>query len=636
MTTSTRTPTYRVRRGSALAIATLIAAGTGTTALLTAPTASAAAQFTGCNFQIAKQDAAGNPLSGAGFRVSTADGSAKLLTPADSVAVGQKYAALVAPYAVAASGPGLNTGQNFVFSRDAGGAIPSMTLAGVRASLATLLPYDQAAQANPIPSSAAAGFDTAPLAAFAAAVHVQVQAEQAFLAANGGVQDLTLNPAVLPAGTAGTGFANLFYGLGPPPASNPPGVAPQVLNPVFGAPGAGRDTRLAHETGVPFVVQLSSNAGTTLTLPTGLNFISTSAGTYDAATRTVTAPAGTANVAVVGTQPGNPVLQAVSGASRSGQLTLAVQSPVSTIAPAPAVDLANHPSAALDAAVARSRDILSQIGLPAGLAAQLAALKAPVEVPSLVVTAPGGGGIAGISPGVLAGITGGTPNATASAPGPLTVLAVDSGPANSGVGIPLTIAETIAPQGGFQLDTRPQSLTVGFNSCLDPAPAPGSPAWTVTTATVGSGRVQTVTLHDAAAAVVVPPVVTTPPVIPPVTTPPVVPPVVTPPVAPPVVTTPPVVPPVVVPPVAVVPPLVTPVAPVAVPVPAPVAIAVPVAPAPAPQVARFAPPSGVDAGLAPASDSSTGSGQRVLGALLGLTGLAGAGGLIARRRRRQS
>jgi len=76
---------------------------------------------------------------------------------------------------------------------------------------------------------------------------------------------------------------HLFYGLGPAPSSNPPGVAPQVLNPVFGAPGAGRDTRLAHETGVPFTVQLSSNAGTALTLPAGLDFVSTSAGTYDAA-----------------------------------------------------------------------------------------------------------------------------------------------------------------------------------------------------------------------------------------------------------------------------------------------------------------------------------------------------------------
>jgi len=59
MTTSTSTPTHRVRRGSALAIATLIAAGTGTTALLTAPTASARSQFAGCTFQVAKTDQAG-------------------------------------------------------------------------------------------------------------------------------------------------------------------------------------------------------------------------------------------------------------------------------------------------------------------------------------------------------------------------------------------------------------------------------------------------------------------------------------------------------------------------------------------------------------------------------------------------
>jgi len=360
--------------------------------------------------------------------------------------------------------------------------------------------------------------------------------------------------------------------------------------------------------------------------------------------RTVTAPAGTANVTVVGTAPGNPVLQAVSGSSRSGPLTLAIQTAVSTIAPAPAVDLANHPDAALTAAVARSRDILSQIGLPAGIAAQLAALKAPVEVPSLVVTAPGGGSIAGISPGVLAGITGGQPDATASAPGPLTVASVDSGPANSGTGVPLTITETVAPQ-GFQLDTRPQSITVGFDSCLDPAPTAGSPAWTVTTATVGSGRVQTVTLRDAAAAVVTPPVVTTPPVVPPVvTTPPVIPPVVTtPPVIPPVVTTPPVIPPVVttppvVPPVVTTPPVVTPpvvTPPVVTPAPAPTGVAIAVPVTPAPQVARVAPPRGVDAGLAPAADTSASSstGQRVLGGILALAGLTAAGGLLARRRR---
>jgi len=82
-------------------------------------------------------------------------------------------------------------------------------------------------------------------------------------------------------------------------------------------------------------------------------------------------------------------------------------------------------------------------------------------------------------------------------------------------------------------------------------------------------------------------------------------------------------------------PVVVPVIPAPVVTPAPgVAIAVPVTPAP--QVARVAPPRGVDAGWAPAADQSSGTGQRALGGILGLTGLAGlvtAGGLIARRRR---
>ena len=643
MNTTTRTPTPSrrpgVRRGTALAVATLLAAGTGS-AILSAPSASAAAQFSGCNFAVSKVDPAGNPLPGASFRVATTDGSAKLLTAQNSVSVGQRFAALVKPFAVAASGPALGTGTNFIFTRDSGGAIPSMTLADVRASLATLLPSDQAAQANPIPSSAAAGFDTTPIATFQAAVHAQVLAEQAFLAANGGVQDLTLAPAVLPPGTAGTGFANLLFGLQPPPASNPPGVVPpQVLNPVFGAPGAGRDTRLAHEVGVPFTVQLSSQAGTTLVLPAGLNFVSADAGaTFNAATRTVTAPAGLSNVVLVGTTPGNPVLQAVSGQSRSGTLTLAIQTPVSSIAPAPAVDLINNRNPALAGAVAASRDITNQVNLPTGLAGQLATIKAPVEVSSLTITAPGGGSIAGLSPAVLAGITGGAPNATASAPGPLTVVAVDSGPANSGVGIPLSITEVTAPN-GFVLDPgRPQALTVGFDSCLGAPPAPSSPAWTVTSTASGTGRVVTATLRDTALAAVVTPPVVTPPVV---TTPPpvvVVPPVpVTPPVAVPVAPVP------VTPPVAVTPvspaPVATPapVVPTPVAAPAPAATAVPVAPAPqAPQVTRVAVPRGVDAGLGPAAgdtSSSTNTGG-ILGAVLAALGLSGvAGGLIARRRR---
>jgi len=545
--TSTPTPTRSpVRRGTALAVATLIAAGTGSAVLGAAP-AQALSSFSGCTFQVAKVDGVtGLPLAGASFKVATADGSAKLLTPAQALQVSNQFAVLVAPYQalVDADNSGVGVSSYGYLKDDANGATPAQKVFDVQSSIDILAARDAETQAHPIPSSAAAGFDTSAVMAFDQAIRIQLAAERAYVAAGG-------------------------------------------------------------------------------------------------------------------------------------------TAPVSTITPAPAADRVNFPKPALEAAIARSRMIIVQQNLPAPIAAQLAAIKAPFEVASLTGPTQANGTL-GIEPAILAG----------GSSDPATV-AVDSGPTVGGTTVPITITETVAPQ-GFALDTSPQTLPVGFDSCapLSAAPpAPGSPAWTVTKAQVGDGFVVTATLRDAIAAVVVPPVVTppvtTPPVIPPVvTTPPVIPPVVTtPPVIPPVVTTPPVIPPVVttppvIPPVVttppVIPPVVTPVvpapvvtpvvpapvvtppvvvvppvvttpapvvtpvipAPVAVPViPAPVvtpapgvAIAVPVAPAP--QVARVALPRGVDAGLA--AESSSGSGQRILGALLGLTGLTAAGGLIARRRRRQS
>jgi len=517
MTTSTSTPSRtKIRRGSALAaIACTVGVSAGSAVLGAAP-AQALSSFAGCSFNVVKVDGVtGLPLAGASFKVATADGSAKLLTPAQALQVSNQFAVLVAPpyqALVDADNSGVGVSSYGYLKDDANGATPAQKVFDVQSSIDILAARDAETQAHPIPSSAAAGFDTSAVMAFDQAIHIQLAAERAYVAAGG-------------------------------------------------------------------------------------------------------------------------------------------TAPVSTITPAPAADRVNYPKPALEAAIARSRMIIVQQALPAPIAAQLAKIKAPFEVASL--TGPTqANGILGIEPAILAGGSG----------DPATV-AVDSGPTVGGTTVPITITETVAPQ-GFALDTSPQTLPVGFDSCapLSAAPpAPGSPAWTVTKAQVDNGFVVTATLRDAVAAVVVPPVVippvttppvvppvvTTPPVIPPVTTPPVVPPVVTtPPVVPPVVTTPPVIPPVttppVVPPVVTTPPAVTPVTPVpvvtppvAVPVtPAPgVAITAPVTPAPqVARVARVAPPRGVDAGLA-AADSSTGSGQRVLGALLGLSGLAVAGGLFARRRR---
>jgi len=326
---------------------------------------------------------------------------------------------------------------------------------------------------------------------------------------------------------------------------------------------------------------------------------------------------------------------APAGHYASGTLTLNFMSPISSIAPPPAADLLGHPSPSLNAAIARSLQVVAQENLPAPLAQQLASIKAPFEVSS-VTSATQPNGILTLAPtrAFSPGVAGAT-------------IIVDSGPAVGGTAVPLIITETGPPPGGFALDTRPQTIPVGFDSCAPltaAPPAPGSPMWTVTKTSGALGLVETATLRDALAAVVVPPVttppvtppVTTPPVVPPVTTPPVTPPVTTPPVVPPVVTTPPVVTPVIPAPVVTPAPVIP--APVVTPAPAPagVAIAVPVAPAPSVTSQHFAPPRGVDAGLAPAADQSSGTGQRALGALLGLTGLtglAGAGGLIARRRR---
>jgi len=649
--TSTSTPRRtKIRRGSALgAIACTVAVSAGSAVLGAAP-AQALGLTTGCQVQIAKVDAAtGLPLAGASFKVATADGSAKLLTPAQVAQINAKFAQLVAPFAafnaaITAEGPLSPTA--FPFLRDAGGNVPSVTLADVRASLAILTPF---AISPTIPSSAAAGFDTSAGVAFQAAIRAQVAAEQAFLAANGQVQD------------PGTG-------LGAPPASNPsPTGAPTITNPT----GTGaRNPQNAIEVGTNFTLNLTTRPGGMLTLPAGVDFVSaTNGAVFDPVTRTITNVTGGASVLTLrGTQPGSVTLQASdvslpggpvpAGTFQSGTLTLAFMTPVSAIAPPPAaLVFTTSPTGmvtgdpALLAFGDRTFQLVDQVNLPVPIAAQLAAFKSAVEVPSLT------------EPTQANGTLGITPVAAVGAATDPSTIAVDSGPAlgsTSTVGVvPVVITETVAPQ-GFALNTSPQTLPVGFSACLSPAPtpAPGSPAWTITTGTTADGRgtVVTATLRDAVAAVVVPPVVTPPVTTPPVTTPPVIPPVVTtPPVIPPVTT-----PPVVVPPVAVVPPVVTPVipapvvtpvvpapvvtpAPVAVPVipaapvvtPAPgVAIAVPVTPAP--QVARTSPPRGVDAGLAPAADTSSGSGQRVLGALLGLTGLAGltvAGGLFARRRR---
>ncbi len=312
--------------------------------------------------------------------------------------------------------------------------------------------------------------------------------------------------------------------------------------------------------------------------------------------------------------------------------------PISTITPPPAADLLQGLPPSLNSADLRSRQLVAQVNLTPKLQMQLDALKSAVET-STLTAATQATGILGLSPAIVADPAN-DPATVSVDSGP----AVDQGPTVGGVGVVVT--ETVAPN-GFQLDTRPQSLQVGFGACLPPAtpPAPGSPMWTITTAADGVGRVQTATLRDVAlAAVVVPPVV-----VPPVVTPPVVTPPVTPiPVAPPVVTPAPVVPPVAV--VPVIPAPVAVAAPVA-PAPAPVPVGVPVAPAPTPvavavpitpapqAVARFAPPVAIDAGLAPmpgADATSTSTGQTFLGGLLAAFGLTAAGGVLIAARRRQS
>lgn len=668
MTTSTSTPTLsraKFRRGSALAaIACTVAVSAGSAVLGAAP-AQALGLNTGCQVQIAKVDGAtGLPLAGASFKVATADGSAKILTTAQVAQINAQFAQLVAPFAAfnaAFNAEGPLSPTAFPFLRDVGGAVPSTTIADVKASLAILTPF---ANAPTIPSSATAGFDTSAGVAFQTAIRAQVAAEKAFLAANGQVQDL---------GPTG--------GLGPAPVTNPsPTGAPTITNPT----GTGaRNPQNAIEVGATFTLNLTTRPGGMLTLPAGVDFVSATNGAiFDPVTRTITNPAGGMAVLTLrGTQPGSVTLQASdmslpggpvpAGTFHSGTLTLAFQTPVSAIAPPPAaMAFTRAPSGLVSADPAllafgdRTFQIVAQVNLPAPLAAQLAAFKQAVEVASLT------------EPTSATGTLAVTPIAAVGAATDPAAIVVDSGPAlgTSADGVvPVVITEATAPA-GFALDTSAgQNIPVGFSACLAPAtpPAPGSPAWVITTGTTpdGRGTLTTATLRDVAAAVAVPPVVvppvTTPPVVPPVVVPPVVtPPVTTPPVVPPVATTPPVVPPVttppvippvvttppvVIPPVAVVPPVVTtpPVAPapvvvpvipapVVTPAPAPVAIAVPVAPAPvtpAPQVARVAPPRGVDAGLAPAADRSSGTGQRVLGGILGLTGLTAAGGMLARRRR---
>jgi len=677
-TTSTPTPSRtKIRRGTALAaIACTVGVSAGSAVLGAAP-AQALGLNSGCQVQIAKVDAAtGLPLAGATFKVATADGSASLLTPAQLAQINAQFAQLVAPFAafnaaITAQGPLSPTA--FPFLRDAGGAVPSTTIADVRASLAILTPF---ASAPSIPASASVGLDTSAGIAFQNATREEVAAEQAFLAANAGVQDL--------------GPTN---GLGTAPATNPsPTGAPTITNPT----GTGaRNPQHAIEVGTNFTLDLNTRPGGMLTLPAGVDFVSATNGAlFDPVTRTITnVTGGMAVLTLRGTQPGSVTLQASdvslpggpvpAGTFRSGPLTLAFQTPVSAIAPPPAALAFTTsptgqitPAPGLGAFSDRSLQIVAQVNLPAGpLAAQLAAFKAAVEVPSLT------------EPTQANGLLNITPAAAVGAATDPSAIVVDSGPAlgsTSTVGVVPVVITEVTPPAGFALDTSAgQSIPVGFSACLAPAtpPAPGSPAWTITTGPTADGRgtVTTATLRDVLAAVVVPPVVTppvtTPPVVPPVvTTPPVIPPVVVPPVVTPPVTTPPVIPPVVttppvvvVPPVVTTPPVVTPApvvvpvipapvvttppvvtpvvpapvvtpAPVVVPVipvpvvtpaPAPVAIAVPVTPAPS--VARVAPPRGVDAGLA--VDQSSGTGQRVLGVLLGLTGLTVAGGLLARRRR---
>jgi len=620
--TSTSTPTLsraKFRRGSALgAIACTVAVSAGSAVLGAAPAAQALGLNSGCQVQIAKVDAVtGLPLNGASFKVATQDGSAALLSPAQFAQINAQFAQLVAPFAafnaaITAQGPLSPTA--FPFLRDAGGAVPSTTIADVRASLAILMPF---ASAPSIPTSAAAGFDTSAGVAFQTAIRAEVAAEKAFLAANGGVRDL--------------GPTN---GLGLAPVTNPsPTGAPTITNPT----GTGaRNPQNAIEVGTNFTLDLNTRPGGMLVLPAGVDFVSaTNGAVFDPATRTIVNTTGGMSVLTLrGTQPGSVTLQASdvsltvpAGTFQSGTLTLNFMTPVSSIAPPPAaLVFTTSPTGmvtgdpALLAFSDRATQIVNQVNLPAPLASQLAAFKAAVEVPSLT------------EPTQTNGTLGITPAAAVGAATDPSAVVVDSGPAlgsSSTVGVvPVVITETVAPQ-GFALNTSPQSIPVGFGACLAPAttPAPGSPAWTITTGPTADGRgtVTTATLRDVLAAVVVPPVTT-----PPVTTPPVMPPVTTPPVIPPVVTTPPAIPaPVVTPPVAV------PVIPAPVVTPAHgVAIAAPITPAPAPSVARVAPPRGVDAGLAPASDSSSGSGQRVLGGILALTGLAAAGGMLARRRRR--
>lgn len=678
--TPTQNPTpsrVSVRRGTALAVATLLAAGTGS--FLSAPAAQARSQFGGCVFQVAKTDAAGNPLSGASFRVATADGSAKILTPAQATQVDVAFLRLVAPFSglLDAARAGVGLPASFAFVADAGGNVPSLTLSDVQSSIDILSPF---ASAPTIPDSATAGFDTSAAVAFQAAIRTQVAAEKAFLAANSGVTDLTLNRAVVPTtGSGGTAVDWLYYGLGLAPASNPgpAASAPTINNPTTG-PGVRPDTRRAIETGTSFILDLNTRPGGMLTLPAGVDFVSATNGAiYNPATRTITnVTGGMVTLLLRGTQVGQVNLTATdvalpggptpAGQYVSGTLTLNFMTPVSAIAPPPAVDLFGTPNPSLAAVVTRAAMIVAQENLPAPLVQQLAALKAPLEVAS-VTSATQPNGILTLAPtrAFSPGVAGAT-------------IIVDSGPAIGGTAVPVTITETVAPQ-GFQLDSRPQTIPVGFDSCApvtSPAPAPGSPAWMVTKASGPLGLVETATLRDAAAAVVVaPPVVTPPVVVPPVA---VVPPVVTPPVVvPPVAVVPPVVtPPVVVPPVEVTPPVPVPVAvvpvapvPVATPAPAvpapvapvpvapvaapapviapPAATAVPVAPAPqaapitrvpqaAPQVTRVEVPRSVDAGLAPAAadtSSSTNTGG-ILTAVLAALGLtAAAGGVFARRRR---
>jgi len=257
MTTSTSAPTpirrNKIRRGSALgAIACTLAVSAGSAVLGAAP-AQALGLNSGCQVQIAKVDAAtGAPLAGATFKVSTADGSAKLLTPAQVAQINAQFAQLVAPFtafnaAITAEGPLSPTA--FPFLRDAGGNVPSVTIADVRASLAILTPF---ANAPSIPDSASAGFDTSAGITFQNAIRAQVAAEQAFLQANGQVQDI--------------GPTN---GLGLAPATNPsPTGAPTITNPT----GTGaRNPQNAIEVGTNFDLDLTTRPGGMLTLPAGVD-----------------------------------------------------------------------------------------------------------------------------------------------------------------------------------------------------------------------------------------------------------------------------------------------------------------------------------------------------------------------------